>query len=103
MAKKFQRKIEDFICEHCHALQKGNGYTDHCAVCLYSKHVDVYPGDRSNSCQGLMKPIGILTKGGQPYRVEYQCLRCHQRHRVKILESDNTEMIFELIRKPYKL
>ncbi|MBU3901416.1 RNHCP domain-containing protein, partial [Patescibacteria group bacterium] len=45
-SKKFQRKIEDFVCGHCGPKIKGTGYTDHCPKCLWSQHVDVNPGDR---------------------------------------------------------
>ncbi|MFN2146641.1 MAG: RNHCP domain-containing protein, partial [Anaerolineales bacterium] len=36
---KFQRRIEYFICEHCGAEVSGVGFTNHCPVCLWSKHV----------------------------------------------------------------
>ena len=36
----FIRKTEDFICENCGAVVVGNGYTNHCPACLYSKHVE---------------------------------------------------------------
>lgn len=50
--KKFQRQIEDFVCEKCGKEVKGDGYTDHCPRCLRSKHVDVNPGDRRSKCNG---------------------------------------------------
>ena len=43
--KKFQRKVEDFICEKCGTKNIGNGFTNHCFKCLWSKHVDINPGD----------------------------------------------------------
>ena len=60
--KKFQKHTEDFTCEHCGAFLQGNGYTNHCSRCLWSKHVDNSPGDRANSCRGLMKPIAVEPK-----------------------------------------
>ena len=65
MAKRFQRKIEDFVCANCGAKIKGNGYTNHCPACLWSKHVDINPGDRASVCGGLMKPIDIELKKGK--------------------------------------
>ena len=56
MVKRFSRLIEDFICEHCNNPVKGNGYTNHCPYCLYSKHVDEDPGDRAATCHGIMEP-----------------------------------------------
>ena len=59
--KKFNMIDEDFICENCGNKVKKLGYTarDHCPYCLYSKHLDINPGDRENTCKGLMRPIGI--------------------------------------------
>ena len=59
--KKFNMIDENFICEHCGKEVKKAEYTarDHCPYCLYSKHVDINPGDRENTCKGLLKPIGI--------------------------------------------
>src|SRR3990167_4839651 len=62
--KKFQRKIEDFVCENCGCGVKGDGYTNHCPKCLWGKHVDVNPGDREEECGGMMKPIRSFFKRG---------------------------------------
>ena len=60
--KRFQKKVEDFVCERCGTFVKGTGYTDHCPKCLWSKHVDVNPGDRKSECLGTMEPIGVEVK-----------------------------------------
>ena len=72
--KQFTMRDENFICENCHKEVKKLGYTarDHCPYCLYSKHVDINPGDRQNSCQGLLKPIGI-EKFKDTYKILYKC------------------------------
>jgi len=59
--KKFKMIDEEFICENCNTIVKPLGYTarNHCPKCLYSKHVDILPGDRKETCHGLLKPIGI--------------------------------------------
>ena len=59
--KKFNMIDESFICENCGKKVTKLGYTarDHCPYCLYSKHLDINPGDRECTCHGLMKPIGI--------------------------------------------
>jgi DNA-directed RNA polymerase subunit RPC12/RpoP len=54
---------QSFICFNCgeQVLRLNNGsYRNHCPFCLYSLHVDNIPGDRSYTCKGLMKPIGII-------------------------------------------
>jgi len=63
--KNFQRTIEDFQCEHCGANISGNGYTNHCTECLWSKHVDINPGDRAATCGGLMRPTSLENENGE--------------------------------------
>jgi rubrerythrin len=95
MAKKFQRKIEDFVCENCGEKIKGNGYTDHCPKCLFSKHVDINPGDREADCKGMMKPIGFELKNGE-YVINYECTKCGYKYRVKSAPEDSFEEILKL-------
>ena len=59
--KLFNELDENFICENCGKNVSKLVYSsrDHCPYCLYSKHVDINPGNRSNECKGLLKPIGI--------------------------------------------
>ena len=54
--KNFTMKDESFTCENCGKKIKRLNYTarDHCNYCLFSKHVDVMPGDRQNKCCGLL-------------------------------------------------
>ena len=74
MTKKFQRTKEDFTCEKCNLVVNGSGYTNHCPRCLWSKHVDVNPGDRQATCQGFMEPMGVELKGGE-YTILHRCYR----------------------------
>ena len=59
--KKFNMIDENFICENCSNKVEKLNYSarDHCPFCLYSKHVDINPGDRLNPCHGLLVPIGV--------------------------------------------
>jgi hypothetical protein len=93
--KKFQRKIEDFTCANCGAKVKGNGYTNHCPHCLWSKHVDINPGDRAADCGGLMKPIDIELKKGQ-YILIQKCQRCGHERKNKVTEEDNINEITKI-------
>lgn len=93
--KKFQRKIEDFVCGHCGQSVKGTGYTDHCPACLWSRHVDINPGDRLAQCHGAMEPVGVEIKGGEKI-IYYKCQECGFKHRVKANDEDDFEAILEL-------
>lgn len=98
-SKKFQKRVEDFVCERCSQRVQGGGYTDHCPNCLWSKHVDVNPGDRSSQCGGLMEPIGAEVKVDS-YIVYYRCTKCGLRHRVKCASDDNMDEIVKIINQP---
>ncbi|MFH1451287.1 MAG: RNHCP domain-containing protein [bacterium] len=102
MAKQgFQKRIEDFNCAHCGNLVKGTGYTDHCPKCLWSRHIDILPGDRNADCGGMMKPIGITVKNSN-YIIYYQCEKCGYKYRVKSAPDDNSEELIELVSQSSK-
>lgn len=94
---KFQRAVEDFVCEHCGVAVAGNGYTNHCPNCLWSKHVDVNPGDRASTCCELMEPTAVEQKQGE-YRVLQACTGCDHVRWNKILEQDSFETLLTIAR-----
>jgi transcription elongation factor Elf1 len=95
MPKKFIRTIEDFTCEHCGKKTKGNGYTNHCPQCLWSKHVDFYPGDRENPCGGIMEPVGLELKKDQ-FHIVHKCQICGAVARCKSSPADNVDALTKL-------
>jgi hypothetical protein len=96
--KKFQRRIEDFTCERCGCEVKGSGYTNHCPSCLWSKHVDVNPGDRQSSCGGSMQPAA-LEKRGKDYILLHRCVRCGFERRNRSVPEDDFASVIELSRR----
>ncbi|MFH1235337.1 MAG: RNHCP domain-containing protein [Parcubacteria group bacterium] len=95
ISRKFQRTKEDFTCERCGSFVHGSGYTNHCPQCLWSKHVDVNPGDRRAICQGLMEPTGVELKGGE-YNIFYCCVVCGFERKNKMSKDDNFDIILQL-------
>lgn len=95
--KLFTRNDESFVCEQCQKKVEKLNYTsrDHCPYCLYSKHVDIMPGDRLNKCQGLLKPISI-EKFKNTFKIVYQCEKCGQEHKNIIANDDDMKKIIEL-------
>ena len=95
--KKFNMIDESFICENCGKEIKPLKYSarDHCNYCLYSKHVDINPGDRANNCKGLLKPISI-EKYKDTYKIIYKCEKCNQIHKNVMAKDDNYDLIIEL-------
>jgi len=93
--KKFTRVKEDFTCGHCGASVKGSGYTNHCPRCLWSKHVDVNPGDRAAECGGLMEPVSIaVVKDG--YDILHKCVKYGYEKINKYAAGDDYETILRL-------
>lgn len=95
MSQKFQRRKENFICQHCSVLVRGNGYTNHCPHCLWSRHVDVHPGDRQASCGGMMAPVGLTLKNSA-YSILHCCVTCGFENKNKAAKADNSDMLVKL-------
>lgn len=95
--KKFNMIDEEFICLNCGNKVTKLGYTarDHCPSCLYSRHVDINPGDRENECQGLMEPIGIENYKNT-YKIIYKCSKCNTIHKNIMANDDNYDEIVRL-------
>ena len=96
--KKFNMLDEQFVCENCGKSVEKLKYSarDHCPYCLYSKHVDILPGDRKNKCHGLLKPIDI-EKHKNTYKIIYKCSKCRQIHKNIIANDDNFDEILKIM------
>lgn len=82
-----KRENLGFDCENCGERVEpvSNGsYRNHCPRCLYSKHVDLRPGDRRSDCRGLMKPVDLVHRSGKGYQLVHQCLTCGERKANKV-------------------
>ena len=96
--KQFTKKDEEFVCENCGYKVEKLGYSsrDHCPKCLYSKHVDIMPGDRKEKCQGLLKPIKVEISSKKGYMIIYKCEKCNAIRKNKSAEDDDTELLIKL-------
>ena len=102
MGKQFTVIDEEFKCSHCGALVPKLGYScrDHCNKCLYSKHVDVNPGDRASDCTGDLVPVGIEPNSKKGYMIIYKCSKCGAIRKNKAAEDDNYDLILKLSANP---
>lgn len=91
----FQKRIEDFICEHCGGHVKGDGYTNHCPKCLWSKHVDIDPGDRAAECGGMMEPISCVREGDN-WMLSQKCIVCGHTRRNMLHADDHFDAATKL-------
>ena len=74
-----KRENSGFVCARCGFRVKPvdtGSYRNHCPRCLYSRHVDVRPGDRASACGGLMVPIGIRHAGRKGWQLVHRCEQC---------------------------
>ena len=95
MSTSFIKRKEDFKCENCGHEVKGTGYTNHCPICLWSKHVDINPGDRLETCGGLMEPVGI-EKHDDGYLIIHKCQKCGIKKKNKSSKDDSFEELLKL-------
>lgn len=98
MGRKFTKIDEAFICEYCGKQIQPLGYTcrNHCNECLYSKHVDKNPGDREETCHGLLEPVHVELDSKKGYVIIYRCKKCGMIRRNKAAEDDNIELLIQL-------
>ncbi len=97
--KKFQKRKENFKCEKCGTFVEGDGYTNHCPNCLWSKHVDINPGDRKADCKGMMEPVQVLTSGGK-HVIVHECKKCGKVMKNKAASDDSIDKIIEISTMP---
>ncbi len=99
--KQFTKRDESFVCENCGSKVEKLGYTsrNHCPFCLYSKHVDKMPGDREETCHGLLVPVKVELSSKKGYVVVYKCKKCGAIRKNKAADDDNIELLIELTAK----
>lgn len=89
---------EEFDCENCgkHVHKLGYSCRDHCPYCLFSKHVDIMPGDRSETCHGALVPKAIESNSKKGYVIIYKCNKCGAIRKNVMAEDDNMDLIIAL-------
>ena len=97
--KQFVKRIEDFNCARCGAVVHGNGYTNHCPKCLWSKHVDNNPGDRQSTCGGMMEPVSVEQVSGE-FIITHKCQKCGKTIRQRTCDNDDMDAIIALGTNP---
>ena len=100
MQKRFTMIDEGFICDYCGKKVEPLNYTarDHCPYCLCSKHVDINPGDRLESCHGKLIPIE-LEKHKAPYKIVFKCDKCHMIKKNIMAMDDDLDTLLDIIKK----
>ena len=101
--KRFKKNDDSFICAHCgkQVEPMGTSSRNHCPFCLWSLHVDVNPGDRSNECRGQMRPIRTEPDSRHGFVIIYKCEKCGEirRNRAALnarVQPDNRSLLIRL-------
>lgn len=101
--KRFAKLDDGFVCLHCGREVKPLGYSsrNHCPFCLWSRHVDIHPGDRANPCGGALEPISAEPDAKKGYILISRCekcgeiRRCRTAHEAKV-QPDSLSLIIKL-------
>ena len=96
--KKFQKNDAGFTCINCGLTVPSlkTSSRDHCTHCLYGLHVDINPGDRANTCKGILKPYSVTTDARKGYVIQYKCLTCGASVKNKTAADDNFEEVLKI-------
>ena len=91
----------NFTCVNCGKEVEKLKYTsrNHCPYCLHSLHVDIIPGDRANTCKGVLQPIAIENNSKKGYVIVFKCKKCGEIIRNKCANDDDFEKMLEISRK----
>lgn len=98
-SRRFTRRVEDFDCLRCGAHVEGDGYTNHCPCCLWSRHVDVNPGDRKADCGGQMEPVAAVYEGAV-WWLRHRCVECDFERRIRAADADDLDLLIEVSLTP---
>lgn len=88
-----------FDCGHCEqrvSAQSGGSYRNHCPHCLWSRHVDVLPGDRAADCGAVMEPVGVDHSGKKGFVLIHRCTACGAEDRNRLAPDDDMDAVIEL-------
>ena len=98
--KRFKKNDAGFVCINCGKEVLPLGYTsrNHCPFCLSSIHIDINPGDRQNTCLGLLRPVRALPDAKRGFIIVHRCERCGAEIRNKAaheakVQPDNMDLI----------
>ena len=98
--KRFKKNDSGFVCVNCGKEVGTLKYTsrNHCPYCLFSLHVDITPGDRMNTCGGILEPV--LSEPSPDLKIRYiitfKCRKCGEKIRNKAANDDDTALLIKL-------
>ncbi|MFP4549384.1 MAG: RNHCP domain-containing protein [Spirochaetales bacterium] len=90
----------ELVCVHCGRSfpdqAPGTGQRNHCPFCLWSRHVDVRPGDRASLCAKPMEPVALWVAESGELRVIHRCSGCGILKPNRLAGDDSEEVVAEI-------
>lgn len=91
---------ESFICGKCGnsvpPTISGGEHRNHCPHCLWSRHMDLKPGDRKSGCRSMMEPISIWVRKDKEWAIIHRCEKCGFIRTNRIAGDDNEVLLFSM-------
>ena len=78
----------------------GTAHRNHCPNCLWSRHVDVVPGDRAAECGAAMEAVAIAGRDDGEWTLVHRCRACHTLKANRVAGDDNPLMLMRLAVRP---
>lgn len=78
----------------------GTRHRNHCPVCLWSRHVDHYTGDRQNPCGAAMEPIAIEVRDRAEWAIIHRCVACGELRTNRVAGDDCERSLLALALRP---
>lgn len=98
------RRAESFRCVHCRLdvplAAAGTAHRNHCPNCLWSRHLDIEPGDRASDCLASMEPIAITVRKDGEWVLIHRCQGCGMLSSNRIAGDDNPLLLVRIAVKP---
>lgn len=102
-SKRFTKNDSGFICQNCgkEVEPLGSSSRNHCPFCLCSIHIDIMPGDRKNTCLGILDPIKAEIHPKKGYVIVHKCRKCGEIRRNRAandakIQPDDIDLIIKL-------
>jgi len=94
---------EPFVCGNCGRPvpvdAPGTEHRNHCPTCLWSRHVDVLPGDPRSACRALMEPVALWVRGGE-WVLIHRCRECGVLKSNRVAGDDDELALMSLAVRP---
>jgi hypothetical protein len=98
------RRSGTFRCRHCRldvsTEAPGTAHRNHCPNCLWSRHLDVVPGDRAAGCAAAMEAIAVCVRADGEWALVHRCTGCSAVRLNRIAGDDNPLALMRLAVRP---